>query len=105
VAATFPDSADLAANPAFLRRVTVAMVTAALAVAQEAQTPVPTADYWRLRRALSVNVLTDPDAWASKFAWAAATNVSITVESSDSDVQWTVNAVWASMAGAGPVPA
>jgi len=104
VAATFPDSADLAVNPTFLRRVTVAMVTAALAVAQEAQDPSPTADYWRLRRALSVNVLTDPDAWAGKFAWATASNVSITVESSDSDVQWTVNSIWASMAGAGQVP-
>lgn len=104
MAATFPDSADLAVNPSFVRRVTVAMVTAAIAVAQEAQEPSPGTDYWRLRRALSVNVLQDPDAWAPKFSWAVAVNTVVTAESSDSDVQWTVNSVWASMAGAGQAP-
>jgi hypothetical protein len=104
VAATYSDAADLATNPAFLRKVQVAMVTAAIEVAQEAQEPTPSADYWRLRRALSVNVLTDPVVWAPKFAWAAASNVALTSESTDSDIQFTVNSQWASIAGAGQAP-
>lgn len=104
MAATYSDAADLATNPSFLRKVQVAMVTAAIAVAQEPQEPTPTADYWRLRRALSVNVLMDPVAWAPKFAWAAVSNVALTSESTDSDVQFTINSQWASIAGAGQVP-
>jgi hypothetical protein len=49
-----------------------------------------------------VNVLADPTGWAPRFALAVVTNPVITVASSDSDIQFTVNSVWDAIAGAGP---
>ena len=101
--ASFDESAYLARYPIFVDRVRIAMVTAATQIGQETQTV--TADHFRLRRALSVNVLGDPDGWAPKFALAVTTNPVIAITSSDSDIQFTVNSMWDSIAGAGPVPA
>jgi len=100
---TFSDSAYLARNPGFVDRVLIAMVTAAQQIGEETQ-DVAT-DHYRLRRALATNVLGSPDVWAPKFALAVVTNQVITIASSDNDIQFTVNSVWDSIAGAGPVPA
>jgi hypothetical protein len=101
--ASFEESAYLAGYPAFVDRVRVAMVTAATQVGQE--TPDVTTEYRRLRRGLSTNVLADPNGWAPKFALAVATNPVITVTSTDSDIQFTVDSMWDAFAGAGPAPA
>lgn len=103
MSAALSDVAYLAGYPEFVDKVKAAAVTAATQVGQE--TSDVTTDYYRLRRALSVNVLQDPDGWARRFAIAVATNAVITKDSSDSDIQFTVNSVWSSIAGAGPAPA
>jgi hypothetical protein len=103
LASTLSDVAYLASYPPFVDQVKAAAVLAATQVGQE--TSDITTDYHRLRRALSVNVLQDPDAWAPRFAIAVATNSVVTKDSSDSDIQFTVNSVWSSIAGAGPAPA
>lgn len=100
---SFAECAYLAGYPPFVDRVRIAMVTAAQQIGEE--TPDVTTDYRRLRRALSVKVLSDPDSWAPKFAVAVVTNVAISIASTDSDIQFTVNSMWDSIAGAGPVPA
>jgi hypothetical protein len=100
--ASFTESAYLARYPTFVDRVMVAMVSAAQQIGEEAQSVA--VDHFRLRRALATNVLGDPDGWAPKFALAVVTNQVITLASSDSDIQFTVNSMWDSIAGAGPVP-
>jgi hypothetical protein len=99
---SFEQSAYLASYPRFVDRVRVAMVTAAQQIGEE--TADVTTDYRRLRRALSVNVLQNPESWAPRFALAVVTNQVITVDSTDNDIQFTVNSMWDSIAGAGPVP-
>lgn len=101
--ASFSESAYLARYPSFVDRVMVAMVTAAQQIGEETQDA--TTDHFRLRRALSVQVLGNPDGWAPKFALAVVTNQVISIASSDSDIQFTVNSMWDSIAGAGPAPA
>lgn len=101
--ASFSESAYLAGYPDFMDRVRVAMVTAATQIGEE--TSDVTTDHFRLRRALSVNVLGDPVGWAPRFALAVVTNPAISLASSDSDIQFTVNSVWDAIAGAGPPPA
>jgi hypothetical protein len=91
------DVVDLAVNPTFLRRVTAAAVNAAVAVGAES---FDGSAYRLMRRALVVKVLEDPQLWGTRFAYAAANNTAITVDTSDSDLQWTVNSVWDAMAGA-----
>jgi hypothetical protein len=103
VAATLSDAAYLAGHPEFIDKVKAATVLAATQVAQE--TSDVTTDYHRLRRALSVNVLQDPEGWARRFSIAVATNAVITKDSSDSDIQFTVNSMFSAFAGAGPAPA
>lgn len=100
MAATLEEITDLAQHPTFLRAVTPAMVKAAVAVGAELadQTQRSLA-----RHALSVNVLGNPHAWAPSFAWAVAANPVITLESSDNDVEFTVNSVWDAIAGADPL--
>jgi hypothetical protein len=103
VAATLTETADLARWPKFVREVQAAMVTAAVAVGAELADDPPT-EAQRLRHALSANVLRDPETWTPTFAWAVAANPTITHESSNGDIQWSVNAVWNAMAGVVPTP-
>jgi hypothetical protein len=98
--ATLSDIADLATWPKFVRAVKSAMVTAAVQVGAEIATP--GSETHRLRHALSAKVLSDPDAWAQQFAWAAAANPALTYTSTDNDIQFTVNSIWSAMAGVLP---
>lgn len=102
MAATLSETADLAVWPKFVRAVKSAMVTKAVAVGKEPVDNPPT-EPQRLRHALSANVLRDPDAWSSTFAWAVAANPAVSYTSTDSDIQYTVNEeVWDAMAGVIP---
>lgn len=103
MATAFADVAYLAGYPPFVDRVKAAMVKSAVSIGEESADV--TTDWRRLRRALSVNVLTNPDAYAPRFALAVATNAVITKDSVDGDIEFTVNSVWDSIAGAGPAPA
>lgn len=103
MATDLQEIADLAVWGKHMRRVTAAMMLAAAQVGQE--TSDIGTDYRRLRRALSVNVIADPAVWAPKFALLVAAQPAITDASTDSDIEFTVNAVWDAAAGAGPAPA
>ncbi|MGZ0147156.1 hypothetical protein ACXJJ3_08800 [Kribbella sp. WER1] len=91
------DQAQLARFEGFADRVLVAAMQAAADVAAEA----PSGDQRRdsLRKTLATNVLNDPEGYHVRFAWAVARNVAITFESTDSDIQFTVNSMWDGMAG------
>lgn len=94
----FADQAQLARFSGFQDRVEVAMVTAATQVASEAASDNPQTD--QLRKVLATNVLNNPDDYRTRFAWAVVSNPVITFESSDNDIQFTVNSVWNDLAGA-----
>lgn len=91
------DMTDLATWPPFVRRVTGAMLKAAVAVGAEA---FDGTQYRIQRRALSVKVLEDSPLWGSRFAYAVAQNAAVTYSSNDGDIEFTVNSVWDAMAGA-----
>lgn len=101
MATTLQEITDLAEHPGFVRRVRPAMVKAAIAVGNEQNDESQRA---LMRRALAQNVLLDGGVWAARFAWALAANPAITLESSDSDLEWTVASVWDAIAGADPAP-
>lgn len=74
-------------------------MSAAKDVAAEAVVDTET---YRLRRALAVNVLLDPDKYITAFAWAVVTNPVIVFGSPDDAIQFTVNSLWNGIAGAPP---
>lgn len=98
----FRESAELASYQPFRGRVTLAVVTAAKDVAAEA--PADT-ELYRLRRALAVNVLSDPDRFVTPFSWAVVANPVIDLSSPDDAIQFTVNSIWNHMAGVPAEPA
>lgn len=91
------DTADLATYPAFIRRVTSAVVAAAVSVGNEGYDGT---QYRIMRRALATNVLADSTAWGARFAWGVAANPAISYTASDGDIEFTVNSLWDAMAGA-----
>jgi hypothetical protein len=97
VASVLSDINDLATWPPFLRRVTAAAIHAAVDVGAEA---FDGTQYRIARRALALNVFGDTDIWGARFAWGVAANPVITAESSDGDIQFTVNSLWDALAGA-----
>ena len=101
MAATLSETADLVSWPPFKRKVSAAMITAAVAIGNEAVSSPPT-EAQRRRHALSANVLRDPGQWADNFAWAVAANVAVNHASNDGDIQFTVNSVWDAVAGVEP---
>lgn len=101
MAATLSESADLVQWPPFKRKVSAAMIGAAVAIGSEVVSSPPT-ETQRRRHALSANVLRDPAQWADNFAWAVATQASITFASNDTDIYNSVAGVWNSVAGVEP---
>lgn len=91
------DMTDLATYAPFVRRVTGAMLKAAVAVGAEEYDG---SQYKLMRRALVTKTLEDSPLWGSRFAYAVASNVAITYTSTDSDIEFTVNSVWDAVAGA-----
>lgn len=91
------DMTDLATYPPFIRRVTGAVLKAAVAVGAETYDG---SQYKIMRRALVKSTLEDSPLWGGRFAYAVASNPAITVASTDSDIEFTVNSVWDAVAGA-----
>jgi hypothetical protein len=104
MAGVLVDIADLATDPAFRRRVRAAMVVAAVQVAAEQANP-NQPERSNLRRSLATNIFADLDDHEERFAHAVAANPVITTDSSDSDLQFTVNSVFDAVAGAPPAAA
>lgn len=99
MAADLHGTTDLSSWPPFVRRVQAAMIKAATDVAAETSEETPRST---LRRALSVNVFANREDYTGRFAIAVASNPVITHDSSDGDLQFTVNSVWDAIAGAPP---
>lgn len=68
--------AALAQEASFVQRVKSAMIAAALAVAGEAVAGMTTTVYGK-RQHLAYEVLNSPDQYVYRFAWAAATNATV----------------------------
>ena len=96
----YTDQFDLTQNVDFVKKVRVAMCTAATQIVGEAQTTMPFHE-WRLRHRLGVAVLNNPDDYVQRFLDAVVTNAAIVTGSIDSDIQFQVNAVFGDVAGVG----
>ena len=86
---SFRDQLGIAQDGDFIRRVQMAIITAAI----EIQAEDPATVNHVQRSALAHQVLHSPEAFASKFAMGVATGF-ITAASVDADIQYTVNSVW-----------
>lgn len=86
---------NLAREPEFIASVTIAMIQAAIAIANESTA---TANH-ALRARHAARVLNEPTHFAPGFALGVASNPAITAESTDSDIQFTVNSNWDAFAG------
>ena len=98
---TLTDQYTLASNEVFIGRVLMAAVTAAIAVGGEAcgGTDQPTNGQHILRAAWAQRVLKDPLGEAYNLAMGVAANPAITAESTDNDIQFTVNSLINDYAG------
>jgi hypothetical protein len=97
---TFLEQIEMAEDGEFQARVRQAAITAAAAIMadQPDNTPQAIAKH-SLRAKLALDVLRNPSAWARPIAAAVVTNAAVTAESTDSDLQWTVNSLWDALAG------
>jgi hypothetical protein len=96
----FEDQAALAADELFQSRVRGAAIKSALAVMADVPTNTPEAiEAHRKRAQLAREVLLDPVRMARSLAPGVAANAAISAESSDSDIEFTVNSIWSAYAG------
>ncbi|GII88273.1 hypothetical protein Ssi03_62630 [Sphaerisporangium siamense] len=92
------DQAALAADANFQLKIKVGIATAAVQIAGEDKASLSDAVYTK-RQALATSVLLESPRWVERFAWAVASNAAVTSGSSDSDIQFTINAQWNDLAG------
>lgn len=97
MATVLADITDLAEHTTFDWRVTAAVIKAAVAVGAE---PYDGTQYRIMRRALATKVFEDTASWGGRFAWGVAANPTITLDSDDDDLEFTVNSLWDAYAGA-----
>ena len=91
----FIDSIALANDQNFRNRCEIAMIAAAQSVASEATS---TANHVS-RAALAKAIENNPSAFVMAFALGVAANPAITTASVDSDLQFSVNAIFNGIAG------
>lgn len=89
------DQYTLAQDPTFRSRVEMAMIIAAIQISAED----PTTEYHQQRAQYAQACLANPVSCAANFALGVASNPVITAQSSDSDIQFTVNSQWNAYAG------
>ncbi|MBP8291464.1 MAG: hypothetical protein KAX65_01750 [Caldilineaceae bacterium] len=92
---TLTEQYNLASNSDFIKRVTMAMINAAIAISNEGAGAANHA----LRARHAARVLNEPGNFAPGFALGVASNPVVTAESTDSDIQFTVNSNWDAFAG------
>jgi hypothetical protein len=92
------DLDTLAQNTDFKKKVKVAMVYAATNVSAETvdQNYLP---YHNKRIDLSKNILNGPQNYVEPFSYACAARQTLTENSTDGDIQFTVNSLFDAMAG------
>jgi len=91
----FNNQMELAMAPSFVIRVQGAMVKSAIAVAAED----PATEGHVTRVQWATQVLRDPQHYAARMAYGVAANPAITADSTDADIEFTVNSVWNAYAG------
>ena len=101
MATTLDDINDIAGHPHFIRRTQAAIVKSAISIGNEATDPA-NPQRSTSRHALAINVLNDPQAYSTRFAYALAANAARTLDSADGDLEWTVASVWDALAGIAP---
>lgn len=89
---TLLEQYELATDVPFVRRTQQALVKSAIALLNNPSTPEGVAEFCG-------HVLRAPGPHAQNMAFGVATNPVITAESSDSDLEWTVNSMISAMAG------
>jgi hypothetical protein len=96
----YSDQAALAASQPFRDQVRVALATAAVQVMGEDKGSYTDAHFGK-RQDLAYRVLqaAADGVLLEAFVWATVANVAISAASSDSDIQFTVNAAWDDLAG------
>lgn len=99
---TFAEQIELAENGLFQGRVRQAVVTAAVAIM--AEEPGADVERHKQRTALAHRALNDPTGLQRAWAYAVAANPAITGDSSDADIQYTVNSYWDAFAGVVTLP-
>lgn len=89
-----------ATNPDFKARIKVLLIGSCIDIIGEDPANKSTA-YIEKRHSLAVQILNNPEFFIERFAFAVVSYNSsiITTESSDSDIQWTVNTVFSDIAG------
>lgn len=95
---TLEESYNLAQNDLFRKRIKVATINAAGNVSSEAPHP-GYEPYDHKRSTHATSILNSPDIWVDPYAFACASRGTLSEASTDSDIQFTVNAVFDSMAG------
>jgi hypothetical protein len=95
MSADYTSAFTLAQDPTFRGRVEIAMVTAAIAIMAEASTMPGHPN----RVVFAAAVLSAPDTYVARFTLAVVQNVAIASNSTDSDIQFTVNSVFNALAG------
>jgi hypothetical protein len=97
---SFQDAFALADTPEFQRRVTVALVKSAVAVMAEGSS----APNHQLRGTYASKVLASPEVEGMNMALGVTTNAAITENSSDSDIEFTINTLFDAYSGVGVNP-
>lgn len=92
---SFEEQFALATSPQFVQRVQQAAVKAAIATINGAPTETRLVDY-------CFNLLNRARATAQEIAFGVVTNPAITAESSDNDIEFTVNSMLSAYAGVQP---
>jgi hypothetical protein len=101
---SFDDQIDNTKNADLKRRIRLASIIAAIDVQGEAVADMTPAVYAK-RAALANKVIqtaglgTPGDDVNQMFTWAVCSNVAITADSPDGDIQFSVNTVWSDCAG------
>jgi hypothetical protein len=96
----YTDQATLADDPTFRSKVRVALATAAVQVMGESKAAYSDTRFGK-RQDLAYRVLQAAanGALLEAFVWATVANVAISGASTDSDIQFTINAAWDDLAG------
>ena len=92
---TYAEQYTLALTPTFRNRVGQALIAAARDVQAEA----PATTNHTNRSNFARDVLRDPGHYDEAMSRAVCANVAITIDSIDSDIQFTVNSLWDTFAG------
>lgn len=97
---TFIAQAALATDATFRDKVRVALATAAVQVMGEDPQSHSDTEYGK-RQGLAYQVLLAAagGVWLEAFVWAVVANATITSESADADIQFTINAAWDDLSG------